>query len=350
MEPLDHGLFALFGAAIETGLQYVRQRREENGYIAEHRDWPELKWHDNGLPWMTEQYRGPIDYADALTPPIFPLESASFRPQFEQEGSFVSLVEYARAHPQISEHLGASYEGLLESLVRRLVGDVLDRYVHTTRSFDFDEKHLLPIYLPVETYLLQDVLRIAILVPILCLRFEAERIEIDENTDLLALSDAIHLARTPDWHYGFGYDPRVQTTATHAFALTNYTVKNENQVRMWHVLGSPESYPLKRIDNFFAALRIITGHPTGYAQLLVLPLGWASDYKGDLVPLQKTSVRRYPPWFEQGYWNEKVPMVSTIEMEQTAALVRKIGDVKEKQVSIALRRLNQSWFFAVSSG
>ena len=60
MEPLDHGLFALFGAAIETGLQYVRQRREENGYIAEHRDWPELKWHDNGLPWMTEQYRVPV--------------------------------------------------------------------------------------------------------------------------------------------------------------------------------------------------------------------------------------------------------------------------------------------------
>jgi len=342
MEPLDGNLFTLFAAAISTGLEHVRRRRAEHGYIGAHLDWPVLTWRDNGMPLIAEQLEGPIDYSDALTAPIFPPELRNSQMRFEHEASFVSLLEYARAHPQISKHLGTSYPQLLESQARGLVGDVLDRYIHTTGLFELNQHRLLPLYLEVEKYLLEDVLMIAILVPILCLRFEAERIDIDEHTSIVKLSDKLHLARTPNRRFQYESDPRVQTAATHALALTNYTVKNENVVSMWHAIGNAESYPLKLIDDFYAALRLATEHPTGYAQLLVLPLGWASSYKADLVPLQKTSVRNYPPWFENGYWKESVPTLTSQKMEDIANLFRRIRKLSDKRLSVALRRLNLS--------
>jgi hypothetical protein len=82
-----------------------------------------------------EKFEGPTDYSDALRapiysnllkPPMFP-ESVGAPQQFEHEASIVSLLEYARSHPRIPEHLGASYTELFESLVRALVGDLLDR-------------------------------------------------------------------------------------------------------------------------------------------------------------------------------------------------------------------------------
>jgi hypothetical protein len=88
----------------------------------------------------------------------------------------------------------------------------------------------------------------------------------------------------------------------------------------------------------------VTGLPTGYAQLLVVPLGWASSYKADLVPLQKTSVKDYPPSFEDGCWNQAVPMVSTKELAEAAQLFLRIRELQTTKsgMAIALRRLNSS--------
>ncbi len=109
MEPLDRRLFALFSAAVGTGLEYVRKRRDENGYIGAHRDWPVLTWHDNGMPWLSERFEGPTDYADALRPQSYTQNPVATLRRFEQEGSFIALLEYARALPNIAEHLDASH-------------------------------------------------------------------------------------------------------------------------------------------------------------------------------------------------------------------------------------------------
>ena len=67
-----------------------------------------------------------------------------------------------------------------------------------------------------------------------------------------------------------------------------------------------------------------------------------SGRKADLVPLHKTSVRYYPPLFENGYWNEEMPKVTHDELESAGKLFRRIRELNNKRLAIALRRLNLS--------
>ena len=87
MGPVEKDLFALFAGAIATGLEHVQRRLGERGYIRKRSDWPELRWHENGLPWITEQYEGPIDYSDALKPSMHLWGKAATEPRFTQETS-----------------------------------------------------------------------------------------------------------------------------------------------------------------------------------------------------------------------------------------------------------------------
>jgi hypothetical protein len=293
------------------------------------------------MPWIVVHPEGPTDYAGALSTPGGLLPSDSAQPHFSDEPSFVSVLEYARAHPRISRHLPPSYPDLLDAALKVLLGDVLDRYIHVSGLFEFDRQALLPIYLEVEKYLLTATLDVAIFVPILCLRFEGD-LDIDDRTGIVAMSDRLHLARAPNEFDQHASDPRVRSAATHALRLLFYTVPNDTEMEMWHVLANAESYPLAPIDDFFAALRIVTGHPTGYAQLLALPVGWAQGYKADLLPLERTTVRNYPAWFETGHWIKAMPLVTRKEMEDTADLFRQIRSLNNKRLAVALRRLNMS--------
>ena len=85
MEPVDGKLFQLFADATAVGLEYVRRRREQNGYFRKHSDWPKLEWRENGMPWISEESDGPLNYADALSPVLFPELLSDAPPQFDLE-------------------------------------------------------------------------------------------------------------------------------------------------------------------------------------------------------------------------------------------------------------------------
>jgi len=108
--------------------------------------------------------------------------------------------------------------------------------------------------------------------------------------------------------------------------------------------------PLIEPDGFHRAPKV-TGYPTGYAQLIARPLGWADGYTANLIPVHKASVRNYPPSFEEGRWNEAVPTVNTSQMAEISELYLKLRDgfaekrwnsKGEKRISVAIRRLNLS--------
>ena len=343
MKPIDEKLFALFSDAIRVALDYVQRRKDSGGYIGTRHDWPTLTWHENGMPWLGNALNGPVDYADALRPPIAFGTGAMDTKNFDSEPSSSALIDYAASHGRISKHfMAAEYPDMMRTSLRMLIGDLLDRYIHTTGLAKLEAGKLLELYLPIEAYLLNDKLEVEIWIPILCLKFEPDLVQIDARTSLRKLTDEIQLARTPDWKYQYGSDPRVQTAATHALVLSNYTIQNENQPQMWHSVGDPDNYPLRVIDRFFGALRLKTGYATGYAQLLVLPIGWADRYKNTLLPIHKASVKSYPPFFENGYWNADLPSVDEAALQCVVLAYHSIEEVNNKRVEIALRRLNLS--------
>jgi hypothetical protein len=342
-KPSDLKLWACFGAAVESGLRRVNRILASSGYIGPHFEWPELTWRKNGLPSITEKFDAPKDYSGALRTSLSP-GTPETEAQFENEPAFVALCEYVRKHPRLSHHLGTpDPDQLIDSALKTLIGDTLDRYVHQHKTTDLILQKLEPIYIEIETYLLQTDLPIVLLVPILFLRFEDDLIDIDDRTSIIRMGDGLHLARPPQLRFNYGNHPIVQSAATHAFVRMGYTIPNEARVWNWHLLGAPNAYPIDLIERFFAALRIAAPHPTGYGQLLAMPVGWASGYTGDLVPLYKTSVRNYPPWFENRNWDEPVPTISTQQAKEVSALFTRLSDCeKTKQMSIAIRRLNSS--------
>lgn len=64
--------------------------------------------------------------------------------------------------------------------------------------------------------------------------------------------------------------------------------------------------------------------------------------KSDLPYVQGATVRSYPGWFENYYWNiETVPSVSNEEMEQIAMQYNSIASATENSIHLSVKRLNQ---------
>ncbi|HJP66419.1 MAG TPA: hypothetical protein VKA30_08970 [Actinomycetota bacterium] len=97
------------------------------------------------------------------------------------------------------------------------------------------------------------------------------------------------------------------------------------------------------VDRFFAALRIATGIETGYAQIVLRPIGWAEDYLGTLPPLiPGPVVRRYPPRFDDYGWLVKDrPVVTESQLTEVKDVFAALRDAAP-QVLLATDRLNSA--------
>lgn len=286
--PLDTRLYALFSAAIEDGLGIVKKMAEHAVYITSHWEWPKLTWRKNGLPSLSEQYDAPKDYGMALRS-AGKSNNEVIRSPFAAGRAFQELLAYAQSHARINSHLSMRDSELVSNFLESLVGDVLDRYVHLHPGFTFQPDDLLPIYLPIEKHLLEENLDIALMVPILFLSFDDDKFELDDRTFITRMSDDVNLARAPQTRFSYGRNPIVEQSAAFALSLLGYSLPNASRVGNWRILGAAESYPTDTVDQFFACLRIVTGYASGYAQLLAVPLGWASDYNGVLLPLSDSN-------------------------------------------------------------
>jgi hypothetical protein len=105
-------------------------------------------------------------------------------------------------------------------------------------------------------------------------------------------------------------------------------------------------YSIDEIDTFFSAIRIMTGYPTGYAQIVDVPVEWASYYAANITPIGGPRVEKYPPFFKDGYWHEEVPTVTSAQMDSIKKLIDGFHDVflgeHADKVRLAMHRLNLS--------
>lgn len=351
--PKDPRLFELFTGAIQTGLRYVSLAETGKTHIGKHTPWPEITWHDNGLPWVSSKgSEGPNKYSDAILSVYASLYGITPEPggpplRFETEPEFVALVEYVKNHPHLHDFLFPDGPSDLDVIrLEGIVGDILDRYINLNKTVKLDRTKLLPIYLPIENYLFEDTLPSVVVVPILFLKFEVETFQINEFVSVGTLSNELHLAR--GWHgpWSDNDNELVESAATHALFITGRSIKKHNSLFLRQPVMELESYPIQMIDTFFAAVRIVTGFATGYAQLLTLPVGWASGYTADLIPLEGPTLKKYPPFFERGAWRDEVPTVSSSDLDTIGYVFKNLCSIFEtshgRRVRLAMHRLNLS--------
>ncbi|HLN60588.1 MAG TPA: hypothetical protein VK464_03480 [Symbiobacteriaceae bacterium] len=188
-----------------------------------------------------------------------------------------------------------------------------------------------------------DQLVVDIVVPILFLRFDFDELEIAERTFICKLEEPLQLARASVKSFSRDVNGCVLSAATHALVLEGWKIDNSGG--RWNSSGVSENvraYPLDLINTVFGAFRIVTGLPTGYAQLLLKPVGWARRYVADLPPVEGTSVRgAYPTGFDNYYWlRESLPIIDRDTALRIGTVFQRLQAVDKHALKIALRRLN----------
>jgi hypothetical protein len=351
-EPLDKVLFEIVTEAVASALQNARKEIASGGYIRTHNNFPELGHFANGMPsfgiaWGNERK----DYASLFDQHIFSVLNPP-EYQLEQDPAFSKLKTYFRSNEEIwSRCLGsrltepADADPYLKTEVKVFITQLVDRYIHVHKDAAFSASKLLPIYLPFEARLLLSQLAVSVWVPILFVRFDVEEFELQNGIYIRTIPEPLQLARADEKAYSPATHEVVRGAATHAFVLTGYSIANTEWAEWAQIASSAEAYPTDRIDLLFAMLRLATGANTGYAQLLLEPIGWAGGYKADLPPLEGTAVRKYPAMFEAFHWNEpELPSVNAADLLRMATLYSKLSGVADEHLKnrliLACKRLN----------
>jgi hypothetical protein len=339
-EPLDLKLFELVAKAVKEGLERVEVLKIENKYIGTYFNWPELSYFEGGIPYLREGYSnsGPTDYKYAFRlGKDAPIDVKSLP-------SFQTLLDYVTAHPTLKDYFGFKEESdnsFSITAVYLLAEYLIDRHIHIHGNTAFNREQLLSSYMPLEAALFKEKLGVNVVVPILFLLFDFDEIRFGPDFGIVRMDDDFQNARATKRTSRLSVHDIVLGAATHALVLNRYEIENGSYFRIFHAYSEATAYPLPIIDAFFTAVRVVTGHPTGYAQLLLEPIGWAHAYKAHLPPMEGTSTRRYPAEFENVYWHRPAPTVTRAEAVRIGETFTKLRNALEvNQLRIASRRLN----------
>jgi Apea-like HEPN len=350
----DDRLFELACAAVKSGLDFASTQIQRKAYIGTYSDIPEMRYSENGMPSFSKMFNGPSDYKKIFDARVVHAligateDHLDFR--LEDQPEFHVLKEHFENSPPLWKRMLSALgdeqkNAFFDIEVKLFITYQIDRYVHTYGTTEFSPSRLLPIYLPFETIHLVDVLPVDIWIPILFVKFEEAEVILEDGVHIRKIPDDMQLARAETKSYGLAVHEDVLGSATHAFVLTNYEIANSHWGEWSKIARTSAAFPTDKVDLLFAMLRLVTGADTGYAQLLMDPQGWASNYEADLRPLTGTSIRRYPPAFENYYWTRSdLPNVDLIQARSIGDLYGKVSRLDNEhfrnRLLLATQRLN----------
>lgn len=235
---------------------------------------------------------------------------------------------------------GSRFRDFFDHEVWEIPVSIFDRLMRL-KDRDFSEGDFLDLYCELEAGYLWDRLPIVIVVPIVLTHFDAANFQLSGTTGIIELSEEVQLARMPSRDSPtMSANEVVLGAATHAFILANYEMANPT--------GDPYPehdnlgwYPTVPIDQFFDALRVVTGLDTGYAQLFLMPRqGWANSFSRDLPSiLCGPAVRRYPDHFDDFGWLEKREPVTTDQLSEVGEVLAAL-DQGGQSLQLAASRLS----------
>jgi Apea-like HEPN len=321
---------------------------ERKDHIGSYFHWPQLSFNSNGFPSLSKSFSGPIDYTDA-----FHSFGSVSKPLIAEDNllSFKELVNFVKDRPDLRkrfslEHWEKSKDEKFNSVfaifLTSIAKDVANRFIHINKTFRPNRDSIESLYAPIEEFIFSDVLNIDIIVPILFVKFNFDSVSINDNTEIRKIEDRLHLARSSVKSYRVSVHDTVVASATHALILKKWYVKNSESIVAFDILSNPRVYPTDQIDKFFGAIRLAKEIDTGYAQLMASPIGWARHFQADLPTLEGTTIRSYPSWFEDYYWNsEKFPELNEEDVKNIGNIYINLLKSREKSIDIAIKRLNQ---------
>jgi len=320
----------------------VQELRDQKKYILTYSDWPTMSAFDNGLPRFSEYpfNPAPTDYKGAFG------RNHDWQIDNTQLSGFQDLLQYARSDESLVKHFTwpgqPGPDQFFDFTICMFVERLIDRYIHLFPNEAPDDDRFAQIYRPLEACIYEKDLLVDIVIPILFLKFDFDKHILAPNAVIEKMSDEFQLARISKRAYSPSVNTIVLGAATHALVLKGWSINNSGNWSLSSNFSELSFYqkPLDLVDAFFGSLRIAGALDAGYAQVLVRPLNWALHYVAHLPPVEGTSLRRYPYWFENYYWNQPVTVVPDEKIIACSTLYLKLIEVENNRLRIALKRLN----------
>jgi hypothetical protein len=342
----DPALFAAFSSALQEGLAAARKAFTEKTYATRKRDWPQLSGLLGcGMPsfiFSSGYFDGPVDYAHFVKHENLKEAAFSWLREFIDFCSSRERIRSYYNHPV--DDSGPEDQIFFEVHILILLSEMIDSYIHSFGQ-EYKAENSEEIYLKWEAALYADTLSLEVVVPLLFLHCDVDDFDLAQNARIIKLTERQQLSRMAsyDLHYSASSPQRIVTgAATHALVLRGWEIKQQpTRWKISEVLGTPGAFPNHIIENFFCALRVCSSAVTGYSQIIAAPVGWATKFKGDLLPWLPVMVRRYAARFETGYWvNENISRLTSKAAEDVREVFAGLCSLEQKQFELARTRIN----------
>lgn len=305
--------------------------------------YPNLEFGDSGFPKISE-YPSRVDvshFFEAPYPGKEPDIDLSKMEEYDHAFTIAVSTKEIKTYFIYKDADSVDIKKFVDFLIRGLIKDFIERYYYL-HGAQFDAFKFEDIYKPFETFFYSDNLHFDISIPILFTKFDTEYFELTPNIAIRKISDDVHRAR----HSIVGYSPAIVDSvfmsATHELVLHHYSYERPKHV-FTSVFSQPSLYPRQHIEKFLSVLKIETDITSGYAQFLVHPKGWVADYKHDIKSMHGASVRSYPSWFDDYFWNKKdYPRVTEEQLKNISKSFATVLESTDNKLNFAIKRFYRS--------
>jgi hypothetical protein len=351
--------FNLLKEAVKDGLIRVEQAIKEKKFIGGHYSFPKIGYFQSGFPQFSEHdaNKCPLDYSDIFGYSTSSVSRIKKDVEAESIESWKKFKEFAEGDSflKIFYGFGEHYTSRFDDLASKewhsvyytygLIMRLVDRYVHIAGGTEFDEQKFAGIYSEWETSVFLPKLPLSVYVPIICTHFDFEDGSLDFNAEVVKMSDGIQLGRNEQHDITNAPHKIVIGAATHALVLHGWTMPNLTRDKRDEILFDFRAFAsvLPQVDNFFAALRVVTGVETGYSQLVLKPYGWSDRWKAFLPSVYVVSTRAYPEHFEKFGWLRNPPAINLQTLADVSKVFKALKEATNNSLAIAMRRLNASF-------
>jgi hypothetical protein len=309
-------------------------------YIASVREWPETLFNDHGMVryWMNP-YSNLPDYRRVFGS----LESGKV--ELASIESYKNLLKYVEVHPVIRAFYSmdtlAYMNDLSDVIYPRMGLDIIGKYKALYPNSPFEIEKFMPLYSLIETAIFDDDLKISIAIPIVFLKFPFSEFQVSENIKIVEMDSDLQRACALLAKDATSISDYVLNGATHMLHLSNYNLKNRGYVQNWKTFTDLDFYPLDLINDFFTALRLVSGPTNGFALLLILPNGWADALEPYLPRIYGTTTKAFPSTLERRYWHSSpISMVGMSTTEKIRDTFLKIQRIQNNRFTVAKRRFD----------
>lgn len=341
----------LLVAALKEGLETIKEKVpvKDDGlfwFFKKHRDYPIVSYFNSGLPSFQLSEYEKRNFSAILSERDFAKSISSWKAYSDfilSDDQICKYFEIGSHSPEdrLGENNLEIYIIYNSIFTYYFLSHLTDTYIHRY-GYEFNEIFCEQLFEKIYRSIFLEKSPIEIVVPIIFLRFDFNEINLTDSITIRRMDENFQKARNYRTSYTNSAHPVVVGAASHAIVLKFWDITNNKYEEREKALYEFSAYKSSQqtIDMLFAAIRIATGHETGYCQIIAKPYNWEFNPTADLEKIYVVSERNYPIHFENFGWLKEKEVLTSKHAERIKDVYSKI--VALPMFELAIRRLNSA--------